>query len=360
MQTGMTLQQLAAQVDTMRQSRRDFRAHDAAIQMTTRFGHAPVQLDVRGAGSFGINPIAHEQLAEKLGIPKRYYDRMLEEAPGLLAGNVNEWLRKGDDTRLVRTLDGNVRAVLSKAYRPFDYDAALEAVLPVLAEAGVTVESCQITERRLYLAVTDPKLQAAIRPGHHVFLKNVGDDLVVPGVVISDSEVGFGRLKVEGFIKRLECYNGLITTNCFGRNHVGRAKAVAGGEVEIAIGDDTKEAEDKALSLRLRDTVKEFLSEANLAKETARLRTAAENRLTGDPVKVIEAVAVEVGLTEPERGAALRHLIEGGDLSGWGVANAVTRLAHDAESYERNIELQRQGNLVVELAQGQWSALAAA
>jgi len=39
---------------------------------------------------------AHSQLAEKTGIPKKYYDRMREaEEYELLAENINTWLRGG-------------------------------------------------------------------------------------------------------------------------------------------------------------------------------------------------------------------------------------------------------------------------
>ena len=43
---------------------------------------------------FGINNIAHGQIAEQAKIPKSYYDRMRAEAPHLLANNVNEWFTK--------------------------------------------------------------------------------------------------------------------------------------------------------------------------------------------------------------------------------------------------------------------------
>jgi hypothetical protein len=35
----------------------------------------------------------------------------------------------------------------------------------------------------------------------------------------------------------------------------------------------------------------------------------------------------------------LKHLILGGSLTTWGLANAVTRAAQDAESYDRATEL---------------------
>ena len=57
----------------------------------------------------------------------------------------------------------------------------------------------------------------------------------------------------------------------------------------------------------------------------------------------------------------LQHLIAGGDLSQYGAAaNAVTRLAHDAESYDRAFELEGLGGQVIDLAANDWQQVAQA
>lgn len=43
------------------------------------------------------------------------------------------------------------------------------------------------------------------------------------------------------------------------------------------------------------------------------------------------------------------HLVQGGDLSKWGLSNAVTRTAEDAADYDRCTELERIGWNVVDL-----------
>ena len=45
----------------------------------------------------------------------------------------------------------------------------------------------------------------------------------------------------------------------------------------------------------------------------------------------------------------LKHLIKGGDLSAWALANAVTRAAADLESYDRATEFEALGGKVIEL-----------
>ena len=92
-----------------------------------------MQIDAKdGGGEYGITDLARRQLADKLKIPFAYFERMRTEQPALLDGNVNTWLQTDTERRMMRTLDGQVRAVLSDRYRRLDnYDLA-ENVLPIL------------------------------------------------------------------------------------------------------------------------------------------------------------------------------------------------------------------------------------
>jgi hypothetical protein len=88
-------------------------------------------------------------------------------------------------------------------------------------------------------------------------------------------------------------------------------------------------------------------------------RAACERRIEADPVRVVEAMVRRLALTEGEKSSVLGHLIRGGDLSAWGLANAVTRTAEDAADYDRATELEAAGGRVLELPPSDWRALAA-
>ena len=45
--------------------------------------------------------MAHAQIADRLSIPKKYYDRMREENPALLDANVNAWLKTQADAMAI-------------------------------------------------------------------------------------------------------------------------------------------------------------------------------------------------------------------------------------------------------------------
>ena len=68
----------------------------------------------------------------------------------------------------------------------------------------------------------------------------------------------------------------------------------------------------------------------------------------------------KLNLNQGEQSDVLRHLIEGGDLSRWGLANAVTRSSHDVKDYDRATELERVGGKVIDLATSEWQQVAEA
>ena len=147
----------------------------------------------------GVGEIAHRQIGSALGIPAKYYDKMRAENPELLAQNVNSWFTMTPQKRMVRTLDGNARAFLSERYRRIDNAEIAEAVLPILAEMpDVRIESCEITESKMYLKAVNPRLTAEVVPG----------DIVQSGILITNSEVGMGSMSIQPLVYRLVCTNG--------------------------------------------------------------------------------------------------------------------------------------------------------
>ena len=88
------------------------------------------------------------------------------------------------------------------------------------------------------------------------------------------------------------------------------------------------------------------------------IREGTEKKIQNDPVKTVEEVQRKYQYTDEERGGILRHLIEGGDLSAYGLSQAITREAQDVESYDRASQLERDGFRVLELPKTEWAVLA--
>jgi len=340
---GLSLQDLAAKIEGNRNLKRDFVADTSTVTMQIQTDKVPV-LELPGHGEFPLLPLAHDQIGTKTGIPAKYYDRMLNDDPDLLAINVNAWFRKTPEKRMIRTLGGDARAFLSNRYQRIEYEQIAEAALPVLADLpGVQIPSCEVTDRRLYIHFVVPTIQGEVKVG----------DVVQAGGIISDSEVGLGSVRVDGLAWRLICLNGMKTADTFRRNHVGRQA----NEGEMEWAEDTQVADDKAILLKVRDMVRAVVDETRFRQHVRKLQGLTEGKISGDPAKAIEILAQKVGATEIEQGGILRSLIEGGDLSRWGVLNAVTAQAHTAKSYDRAVELEAIGGSLVDLPTTEWKRI---
>lgn len=355
MKAGRTLQELATEVTRQKAAKRDFVGPSTGLEMTHGEEDGDLRLRVGAAGQFKINDLAHEQIADRLEIPRRYYER-LRTGTGtidLLENNVNHWFSHKPENRMVRTLDDRVRAFLSDRYRPLDNADLAEAVLPALFEhAGLEIESCEITEQRLYLKAVNPRVQGEVKPG----------DVVQAGVLISNSEVGCGSLSIAPLTFRLVCRNGLVMGDGVLRKyHAGKALGGAGDEMLPweRLSDETRQATDKALWLQVRDLAKAALDEAIFAGALAKMQEAAGQKIEAGPQEVVEVAGRRFGLQEGEKTSILKALIEGADLSRWGFINAVTRASQDAASYDRATDLERLGGQILEMPSTSWQLISA-
>jgi hypothetical protein len=349
MKTGRTLVSLAQELTRQLATKKDMVVPSALLSHATSAGATRLTVEqADGLTQFGVTPLARRQLAEKLGIPYAYFERMREQQPQLLDSNVNTWLQSEPDRRMLRTLDGNVRAVLSDRYRRLDnYDLA-ESVLPILQQLPeVIFESVELTETKMYLKCVTPRLTFEVAPG----------DVVQAGVVITNSEVGQGTLSVQPLLFRLLCRNGLIAADrALRKTHVGRSLATE-DEGVVVYQDDTLKADDKAFFLKVRDVVQAAVSEATFRQTAHKLQKTLGIRLTGDPVKTVEVLAQRYMLNDDERSGVLRHLIEDGQLSGYGLVNAVTHYSQAVDNYDRATEFEALGGRLIELTAQEWKGL---
>ena len=203
MKQGKTLQTLGEELQRQRAVRKDFLADTRSLQLKSRDDTSLLTITVgKERKVFTIGELAHQQIASRLQIPYRYYQKMQREFPELLDENVNAWFDENPERRMIRTLDGHVRAFLSDRYRRLDNLELCAAVLPVIQDMkGASIESCDVTETHMYLKVVNKKMKAEVAVG----------DVVQAGFVISNSEVGLGSLRVEPLVFPFVCKNGRIS-----------------------------------------------------------------------------------------------------------------------------------------------------
>jgi len=346
MKSGKTLVQLATEVQRQANTKRDYIANTQTLQFNAQ---SKLNMEVEEQElTLAITNHAHNQIANKVGIPIAYYKRMMLEAPLLLQNNVNHWFQANPEKRMVRTLDGQARAFLSNRYRRIDNYELLETILPIIHEMGEGVEivSTEITATKLYLKVINKRLELEVQKG----------DAVQAGFVVSNSEIGLGAVSVEPLIYRLVCTNGMIAKD-YGtkRYHLGRSN---GSEQEIyeIYADDTIKADDEALLLKVRDMVRTAVDVAKFNLLVDGLKTLTEKKIV-DPLKTIEVTAKTFGFNQDEKSGILNHLIAGGDLSGYGLLNSISRTAQDIDCYDRATEIEAISSKVLDLPKSTWKEL---
>ena len=366
MKLGQSLQELAAEIERQAQVKRDYVTSTANMRLTVSpeggISAGPtVRLELGDELELGLKPLAHAQIAEYTKVPKGYYDRMLAEAPALLTRNVNEWFWLTPTKRMTRTLDGSTRAFLSDAYRPLDNYDLLEAALPRLVDLGVEVVSSAVTETRLYLKVVDKRIKRDLPTGAELGQGHHRVDTVSPALVLSNSEVGVGALSVQTSVWTSLCTNLVVINERSTRKyHVG-ARAEIGEQVYAMLSEGTRRLTDAALWAQLGDVVTAAFDQARFDATVEKIAATTRDKIEApDPVKVVEVTAKKFGLNDSERGSVLTHLIRGGDLTRYGLFNAVTRSAEDADDYDRASELERLGGKIVELPRGEWAEIAKA
>lgn len=350
MKNGKSLVELAQELQRQSETKQDFVASTETIEMTND-GHLLLDgTDGDNNYDFSVTDNAHSQISQRLNIPLRYYKKMRSDAPDLLAINVNTWFHHKPERRMIRTLDGKARAFLSNRYRRLDNFQLADVVLNVLHDLGdgIKIKSCELTEKRMYIKAINQRLELKVREG----------DVVQAGICVSNSEIGLGSLSVEPLVYRLVCQNGMIARDYSTKKyHVGRAAEENAFQL---FSDETLEADDKAFFLKVRDTVKSAVELTKFSQIVQQLKDATNQPIEGNPVKTVEVLADDFHYSADESSGILNHLIRGGDLTAYGLSNAITRTSQDLDDYDRATDLERDGSRILSLSRSSWTKLATA
>ena len=322
---------------------------------------------------FSITENCHRQISGRLQIPWKYYDRLLTDHRDLVISQVNALFEREPQTRLLRTLDGKARAFLSDRYRTIDNDEVIEQALPPIIKGDVPSQllSSNVSENSMHIKVlfTGDNLAQDIgeleRPQRHAGGQNNGStrDIIRPGAVISNSETGHGRLRIDGFFYRDFCFNGCVygTENIFNykRNHIG-SKLEANGEFEV-FSDETKRKQNELIIAEVTDAMKALTNEENVVKMGDALRATKEGTQVDDAFAAVNQLAKEVDIRDGEKEDIIGNLLMDGDFSRWGMLNAVTKIANAEEvEYERACELENIGSQLIDMQLAQWNRIATA
>lgn len=316
--------------------------------------------------SLTLQPLehCHTLLANRLDIPKVYYNKVLEASPSLLDANVNYWLMQSKSNYYLRTFvndekgTGFARAILSDRYFTLDNYDVLLAALEAIRESGLNIgiESADITDKNMFVRFTNPEIELQAPellknykvPGH---TNRPGHTGIISGFVISNSEVGAGGFSVKPRATILACNNGMTRKDeAFNRIHLG---AKMDELTSVVWSEDTKQKNLALICSQIKDAIKTFASREYLGRwieDLTKLNEAAGE--LSHPTDAVRNVSKEYGFGKEKEASILNYFIKGADTSAFGISQAITYYAHKDASADEQYELEEAADHLLKDAKG--------
>ena len=334
-------------------------------------GEPVLTADGVNTGNLELAPtdVYDEGVAAKLSLPRAYLRTMRDSGwTDLVDSNINGLLhghrkngpadgtqptgteiRTPDARRfMLRTFtgdDGNsggtARALLSDSFRLIDNWDVLMAALGGMKAAGLeghVVRSADLTNRRMYVQVVVPEIQALapelLKNYRSPFSGQSGADntTVFAGFVLSNSETGGGAFTITPRLEIKVCSNGMtITKDAVRRTHLG-SKAEEDGVVQYS--NETQRKNLELITLQTRDAVRTFLDTGYMTRVIQDVEAKAGAPVSR-PQDVVQSLVRREAFTKADADGLLDHFIKGGDMTAGGVFGAITSYAQTVTDADR-------------------------
>lgn len=291
----------------------------------------------------------NRQLAGRFDIPFMYYKKMMEEANiPLLDQNINHWFKTVPKNYLIRCFSikgedrGVVRAILGDRYRILDNLDVLLAALDAVRQSGVNIqiESADITDTKMYVRFIAPDVvqeSPTLLKNYRVPNQDKGNDYGIhAGFILTNSETGHGSSYVAPRLVVSACRNGMILKqDATNKVHLGGRM----DEGRIDWSEETKTKNVELIIAQVKDAVKTYTSLDYLGQSIDKLEGNGTKMLT-NPIDTITNISRELNFSEEKQKDLLSYFMQSSDLTGFGVAQAVTYFAHAKADADQQFELE--------------------
>lgn len=327
MKVDLNMSQLISKVSEIAGLKRDYLVNTDSMSVSS--SNTESLLNINGT-SYKLQDNAERQLAAMCGIPYAYINRIGRTYPRLLDENYNTLLGGIHKSKLIRTIGGDVRAVLSDRYKKFENEMLLKTLLPLVEKInGLSVVSASLTPERMYIKMISEREKAEVKVG----------DAVAFGAVITNSEIGMGSIVMRPFCMRLVCTNGMALPNYLAETrkiHLG--KKFSSIEEYEGMPDDIE-----SMRCNIGECLASALDPIFYLQVINKMKAATEIKIV-DIDESLERVVKHYGLDETEKNLVKCYYTTNKDESLYGLVNAVTRSAQDASTYLRATELEKIGS----------------
>lgn len=282
----------------------------------------------------GLHKHALDQVAERAGIPGTYINRLLEKPYGreLIVENLTTIFKKDDNKKvLVRSVNGQVRGVLSNSFKRMDSGPIIEAFAKACGDIGaVPVEGVGGELRWAVKAILPMVFQPAAKRGM--------EEVLAFGVQLSNSDYGKGVLGLNAFCTRLVCTNTATLEQVMRQVHLGKRLTD-----DIEFSKETYDFDTKTQVSAVSDMVRQILAPDKVNALVGRIGEALEARI--DPKEAWQELP-KMGLLKGEIDEVKKLFIDGDvevlprGTTQARLSNAVSWFAKSAASPERRLELE--------------------
>jgi hypothetical protein len=274
---------------------------------------------------------AVDQAASRLGLPTKFVHEVEGQEWGrrLVAHNLTQLAQHADpkDVALVRAVDGQVRGLVSNAYKTDDSRPALDSLIQVVQEVGAVICDGDALDVRtsVKVVVAEP---VELYPG----------EWCVFGLDYRNGDFGGYAREVNGFVLRLLCLNGCMMTSQFRRVHLG-----ARIKDEVEYSSKTRRLNAEATASATRDMARHLLGPVAIDQMVQQVRAAQANRIDADQIAAV--LKTRVNKTDEKEIARLFSSADVENLPAgqnrWRFSNAISWLAHEQAEPARRLDLEQ-------------------
>lgn len=283
-----------------------------------------------------LHPNALSQLCSRIGVPGGYVQSLLdcEDPDGddhwrrpLLETVLREHTKHHPGRFLMRSVEGEARAVLSDKYRRLDSRPLLDAFVGACKKVGAVPYEGLSSGLSASVRAIIPRVHEPV-PG----------EALVFGLSWSNSDFGTRAYSLSTFVLRLVCLNGLVGQNQLKQVHLGGRLPE-----HLEFSQKTYQLDTKTMTSATKDVVTASLGKKAVQAQVERVRAAHSGavnwssawRRVSKELNKLEQKTVKDAFEGPD----VLHLPSG--KTPWRLSNAVSWLANSVEDPERKLDLQK-------------------
>lgn len=279
---------------------------------------------------------AKTQLFNRVNVPIRYVNK--QSAAGnkdVMWKHLQDLLNASDKKVMLRTLDSQVRAVMSSSYKIIDSYDVLTKTMELIGQHEADVMEVKVFDDSFQLTACKSDMCEKLadyfdNAGAHTWFREGGDPQF-PLLSISNNESGDGGLHVKfGFFASVCNNSAMLRESVVELRHVGSDMATRVAE-SLVLSASTRNAIAAADILKIGDAVAACFTKEKFQELVRVMARAKTDAIDESKVEAAcKAVVVAGGLPRDTLTLMMEKLMNGRDMSRYGLAQATTELAHKA------------------------------